>query len=113
MDSRNSDQRNLVKSLFLDPEVLNNHNLTLRAKYQQMKQEEVRYEAYNADGDYQALIVSYGTMSRVCRTVIDNLKQEGLEVAMIRPKTLFPFPETAVYRRQLKSRAARWWSVWK
>jgi 2-oxoglutarate/2-oxoacid ferredoxin oxidoreductase subunit alpha len=96
MASRSSDQRNLVKSLFLDPEVLNSHNLMLKAKYERMQAEEVRYEAYNTDGDYQALIVSYGTMSRVCRTVIDNLKETGLEVGMIRPQTIFPFPETAI-----------------
>jgi 2-oxoglutarate ferredoxin oxidoreductase subunit alpha len=48
------------------------------------------------DGDYRALIVSYGTMSRVCRTAIDVLKEQGLEVAMIRPQTLFPFPEAAI-----------------
>jgi 2-oxoglutarate ferredoxin oxidoreductase subunit alpha len=57
-----------------------------------MKQEEVRYEPYNLETDYRALVVSYGTMSRVCKTAIDNMKAEGLEVAMIRPQTLFPFP---------------------
>jgi 2-oxoglutarate ferredoxin oxidoreductase subunit alpha len=31
-------------------------------------------------------------MSRVCRTAIDMLKDEGLEIAMLRPKHLFPFP---------------------
>ena len=61
-----------------------------------MQAEEVRYESYNADGEYQVLVVSYGTMSRVCRTAIDQLKEQGLEVAMLRPKTLFPFPEQAV-----------------
>jgi len=35
-------------------------------------------------------------MSRVCRTAIDELKADGLEVAMIRPQTVFPFPEKAV-----------------
>jgi len=96
MDTRGSKTRNLVKSLFLDPEVLNNHNLTLKAKYDQMKREEIRFETYNTEGDYQVLIVSYGTMSRVCRTAIDLLKDQGLEVGMIRPQTLFPFPEQAV-----------------
>ncbi len=57
-----------------------------------MAREEVRFEAYNFDGEYQLLIVSYGTMSRVCRTAIDMLKEEGLEVAMLRPQNLFPFP---------------------
>jgi 2-oxoglutarate ferredoxin oxidoreductase subunit alpha len=61
-----------------------------------MKQEEVRYESFNMDSDYQALIVSFGTMSRVCRTVIDNLKAQGFEAAMIRPQTLFPFPEEPI-----------------
>ncbi len=97
MDSRNSDKQNLVKSLFLDPKALNDNNLALKAKYDRMKIEEVRYEPYNLDSPYQALIVSYGTMSRVCRTVIDNLKSEGIEVAMIRPQTLFPFPEKAIH----------------
>ena len=96
MDTRKSTTRNLVKSLYLDPEALNNHNLLLKSKYDRMKREEVRYEPYNADGDYQALIVSYGTMSRVCRTAIDLLKEEGIEVGMIRPQTVFPFPEKAI-----------------
>jgi len=92
MDTRKSKERNLVKSLFLDAQLLEEHNLALKAKYDRMKQEEVRYEPYNIDSDYRALIVSYGTMSRVCKTAIDNLKTEGIEVAMIRPQTLFPFP---------------------
>jgi len=97
MDTRKSDTPNLVKSLYLDPEMLNNHNLLLKEKYEQMKREEIRYEPYNTDSDYDILIVSYGTMSRVCRTAIDNMREEGLEVGMIRPQTLFPFPEKAIY----------------
>jgi 2-oxoglutarate/2-oxoacid ferredoxin oxidoreductase subunit alpha len=97
MDTRKSKTRNLVKTLFLDPEALNSHNLLLKKKYDRMKREDVRYEQYNLDRDYKALIVSYGTMSRVCRTAIDNLKAEGIEIAMIRPQTLFPFPEIAIH----------------
>ena len=96
MDTRGSDKRNLVKSLFLDPEALNQHNLALKAKYDQMRKEEVRFDTYNTDSDYQVLIVSYGTMSRVCRTAIHNMKKMGLEVGMVRPQTLFPFPEEQV-----------------
>ena len=97
MATRSSDRRNLVKTLYLNPEELNAHNLMLRAKYEQMEKEEVRYEAYNVDEDYNLLIVSYGTMSRVCRTAIDNLKEQGIEIGMIRPQTLFPFPKTGIY----------------
>ncbi len=97
MGTRKSNERNLVRSLLLDPDMLNEHNLTLKKKYDQMKKEEVSFESYNTKADYKALIVSYGTMSRVCRTAIDNLKEEGLEVGMVRPKTLFPFPEKEIY----------------
>lgn len=97
MDTRKSSKPNLVKSLFLDPKELNAHNLLLKAKYERMKKEDVRYEPYNIDSDYQILIVSYGTMSRVCKTAIDNMKEDGMEVGMIRPQTLFPFPEAAIH----------------
>jgi 2-oxoglutarate ferredoxin oxidoreductase subunit alpha len=96
MDTRKSDKPNVVKSLFLDSQSLQKHNLLLKAKYEQMKREEVRYEPYNMDADYKVLIVSYGTMSRVCKTAIDRLKKEGFEAGMIRPQTLFPFPEKAI-----------------
>ena len=97
MEKRGSNKQNLVKSLFLDPTALNDHNLLLKANYDQMKREEVRFEPYNTDRAYKALVVSYGTMSRVCKTAIDTLKAEGVEVGMIRPQTLFPFPETAIH----------------
>ena len=67
-----------------------------------MKKEEVRHDTYNTDSDYKVLIVSYGTMSRVCRTAINSLKEEGFEVGMIRPQTLFPFPEKAMFEAASK-----------
>jgi len=96
MDTRGTNKRNLVKSLSLDTGKLNDHNLNLKKKYDQMVRDEVMYENYNLDTDYKALIVSYGTMSRVSRTAIDLMKEEGLEVGMVRPQTLFPFPGEAV-----------------
>ncbi len=102
MDTRGSKEKNIVKSLYLDPEELNNHNLTLKAQYERMKKEEIRFEAYNTDGDYKVLIVSYGTMSRVCKTAIDNMKAKGIETGMIRPKTLFPYPLQAVHDAAVK-----------
>jgi len=97
MDTRKSDTKNIVKSLYLDPKVLNDHNLLLKSQYDRMKKEEVRFENYNTDGDYEVLIVSYGTMSRVCKTAIDEMKAQGLEIGMVRPQTLFPFPEQAIH----------------
>jgi len=103
MATRKSDKANIIRSLYLDPTELNDNNLALRAKYEQMKKEEVRCEAYNLDSDYRILIVSYGTMSRVCKTAIDDLKSQGIEVGLLRPQTLFPFPEQAVHSAAEKS----------
>jgi 2-oxoglutarate/2-oxoacid ferredoxin oxidoreductase subunit alpha len=97
MDTRRSRTRNLVKTLYLNPEELNAHNLKLKAKYEQMEREEIRWEGYHIDGDYQVLIVSYGTMSRVCRTAIDNFKVRGIDIGLIRPRTLFPFPRAVIH----------------
>ncbi len=103
MDTRGSATRNLVRTLYLVPEELNAHNLKLKAKYERMTREEIRFEPYNLEGDYRVLIVSYGTMSRVCRTVIDNFKREGVEIGMLRPQTLFPFPRQAVFDAAAKA----------
>lgn len=102
MSTRKSKTRNLVKSLFLDATELNDNNLALKAKYDKMKKEEILFEAYNTDADYSILIVSYGTMSRVCKTSIDLLKEQGIEIGMLRPQTLFPFPEEAIYNAAAK-----------
>jgi 2-oxoglutarate/2-oxoacid ferredoxin oxidoreductase subunit alpha len=96
MSTRNSKKPNVVRTLFLDPTKLNEHNLHLKEKYDLMKRDEIRYDAYNLDADYRALIVSYGTMSRVCKSAIDIMKEQSIEVAMVRPQTLFPFPEKAI-----------------
>ena len=103
LDTRRSSRRNLVKTLYLVPEELNAHNLGLKAKYERMMREEVRCETCNLQGDYRVLIVSYGTMSRVCRTVIDNFKEKGIDIGMVRPQTLFPFPQQAVYDAACKA----------
>ena len=73
-----------MKTLYLDPEELNAHNLMLKAKYDKMEQEETRFERYNFDGDYKALIVSYGTMSRVCKTATLNKPTNKAKKPMLR-----------------------------
>jgi 2-oxoglutarate ferredoxin oxidoreductase subunit alpha len=100
---RGGGQRNIVRSLYLDPVKLNENNLILRDKYERMKKEEVRFEAYHLDSDYRILIISYGTMSRVCKTAIDMLEADGIAVGLLRPQTLFPFPEKAIEQAARKS----------
>jgi 2-oxoglutarate ferredoxin oxidoreductase subunit alpha len=96
MDTRNSGTRNIIKSLSLDPDEMHAMNVTLKEKYDRMTRDEVRFETYNLESDYKVLMVSFGTMARVCRTVVDVLKEEGFPAALIRPQTLYPFPLEAI-----------------
>ena len=82
----------LIKTLFLDPVKAEEHNRKMAAKYDEMRKHEVRYEKYNMDGDYEIVIVAFGTTARVCKTAVDDFKAEGIEVGLFRPITLFPYP---------------------
>jgi 2-oxoglutarate ferredoxin oxidoreductase subunit alpha len=88
--------RNIVRSLFLDPETLEDNCRQMNAKYVQWEQEEIRYDTYNVSEKIQLLVVSFGTMARICITAIDELKEEGIEVGLIRPISLYPYPTKAV-----------------
>ena len=85
---------NIINSLFLDPQGLEDHNIKLQAKYDTMKANEARYEAYNME-DADLVIVAYGTTSRIVRNAIIDLKAQGVNVGLIRPITLWPFPDKA------------------
>jgi 2-oxoglutarate ferredoxin oxidoreductase subunit alpha len=94
---------NVVNSLFLDPVKEEQLNRKLAAKYEEMKQNEVRFEEYNTAGQFRALLVACGTTARVCKTAIQRLGEEGINVALLRPISLFPFPEDKVF--ELSKRA--------
>lgn len=84
---------NIINSLFLDAAKLEEHNLEAEKKYEIMKENEVRVEEYNMDNDPELVISAYGTTSRICKNAIDKLKEEGIEVGLIRPITIWPFPD--------------------
>ena len=87
--------RNIINSLALDPQDLENHNLVLKAKYEQMKEQEVRYATYLLD-DADRAIVAYGTTARIATSAIEMAREQGIRVGLIRPISLFPFPEKII-----------------
>jgi 2-oxoglutarate ferredoxin oxidoreductase subunit alpha len=70
-----------------------------------MVADEIRVATYGAEGDFDLLVVAYGTVARVCSTAIDELREEGIRVALLRPITLFPFPYEAVREAAVQARA--------
>jgi len=88
-------RRNLISSIFLDADELEAHNRHLMQKYARITAEEVRYESYHLE-DAELVVVAFGIVSRVVRSAIDRMRPHGARVGMLRPQTLWPFPEGAL-----------------
>ena len=92
--TKNSRKPNIINSLALDPAVLEEHNIKLDKKYQEMERNEVRVEVFNMEGA-QVVLTAYGTTARVAKNAIELLEAEGIKAGLIRPITLWPFPHQA------------------
>jgi 2-oxoglutarate/2-oxoacid ferredoxin oxidoreductase subunit alpha len=83
--------RNIITSLDLDPDGQEKFNHKLQAKYNLIRESEVRFEEFQCD-DADYLLVAYGTSARVCQKAVQLLREEGIRAGLLRPITLFPFP---------------------
>jgi 2-oxoglutarate/2-oxoacid ferredoxin oxidoreductase subunit alpha len=88
-------EHNTVTSIFIEADVMESVNRRLQAKYQVIRENEVRVETHQVE-DAEIVIVAFGTSSRICRNVIRQASELGIKVGLIRPITLWPFPEQAV-----------------
>lgn len=88
-------RKNLVSSIFLDPDDLENHIRKLEAKYIRASRLEARHETFETD-DAEVLLVGYGIASRVLRSAVEMARREGLKAGLFRPITLWPFPKDAL-----------------
>ncbi|OPY22531.1 MAG: Ketoisovalerate oxidoreductase subunit VorB [Methanobacterium sp. PtaU1.Bin097] len=83
---------NLVTSIFLDFDQLEDFNFRLQEKYQEIEENEVDFEEYQME-DAEIILVAYGISSRISRSAVEQVRKEGIKAGLFRPKTLFPFPE--------------------
>lgn len=84
-------EHNVVTSIYIDPEILEKHNLKLQAKYALIAENEVRVEEYNCE-NADIIVAAYGSVARIIKNVIKMAEKEGIKVGLIRPITLWPFP---------------------
>jgi 2-oxoglutarate ferredoxin oxidoreductase subunit alpha len=85
-------ERRILTSLNLTAEGLERHNLRLQARLAEIRKNEVRWEEeMTADADL--LLVAFGTVGRVCRSALRLARQSGLRAGLLRPISLWPFPE--------------------
>jgi len=95
---------NVINSLYLQAEDLEEHCNRLEKKYEVMKKNEVKYETFNLE-DAEVVMVAYGTTSRICKNAIEILSREGIKVGLIRPISLWPYPEKAFEELSEKTKA--------
>ncbi len=84
--------RNVVTSVELDPATQEAINHRLQDKYRRIREKEVRYETWCCD-DADYVLVAYGSSARICQKVVEMAREEGIKAGLLRPITLFPFPE--------------------
>lgn len=83
--------RRIITSLDLDPAKLEKHNHHLQEKYNQIEENEVRFEEFQCD-DAEYVIVAYGSSARISQKAIQLLREKGIKVGLLRPITLWPYP---------------------
>lgn len=86
--------KRLINSLQIVPENCEKHNIKLFQKYALAADSEQRWEEYQVEGA-RLVMVAFGTAARICKSVVDACRSEGIPVGLLRPITLWPFPVKA------------------
>ncbi|MDO8548846.1 MAG: 3-methyl-2-oxobutanoate dehydrogenase subunit VorB [Ignavibacteria bacterium] len=88
-------KKNLISSIYLDPDELEEHNIKLQTKYRKIEESEVRFEEIYTE-DAEIILIGYGIVSRILQTVIEEARAEGIKAGLLRPISLFPFPKNKI-----------------
>jgi len=83
---------NAIKSFYMREGDLEKFNLKLQEKYKLIRAKEQRWEEEYLEGA-KAVVVAYGTMSRIAKSAVNKLRGDGKKIGLIRPITLWPFPD--------------------
>ncbi len=86
--------KNIVNSLYLAPEQLEEFNLKRYEKYAQIESAEARSEGYLLE-DAEYVLVAYGATARIVKNAINAARARGIKAGLLRPITLWPFPKRA------------------
>jgi pyruvate/2-oxoacid:ferredoxin oxidoreductase alpha subunit len=90
-------RHNLITSIYLDHDRLEEHNRKLIAKYARAAAELPAWRVYRMV-DAEVALVGYGIVGRILRSVVDLARERGIKAGLIRPVTLWPFPGAFVAR---------------
>ncbi len=88
-------KQNIITSLEMDSAKMENNNIRMQQKYRDIENTEQRWESISCD-DAEYVLVAFGTSSRVCEKAVEIARAEGIRVGLLRPITLYPFPQKAI-----------------
>ena len=94
-------KHNIINSLYLKPDELEKTNVERYQRYERLAKEETRWEEYMMD-DADICVVSTGITARVSKNAIVECRKRGIKVGMIRPITLYPFPNEPLAKAAAK-----------
>jgi 2-oxoisovalerate ferredoxin oxidoreductase alpha subunit len=97
-------RHNLVSSIFLEPDKLEQHIRKLEAKYVEAERCESRCECWRTD-DADLVLVGYGIVGRILKAVVEEARKHGMNVGLLRPITLYPFPTEQIRALARRARA--------
>lgn len=83
--------RRVINSLYIEPDRLEEINHRLFDRYEEMAKNETMAEEYMT-GDADVVLVAYGTVARIAKSAVQNLRKQGIKAGLLRPVTLFPYP---------------------
>jgi 2-oxoglutarate ferredoxin oxidoreductase subunit alpha len=86
-----------------DPQEIDRLNRRLHTKIEQHRDAIVDVEQLGCE-DAEIAVFAYGSVSRAARRAVDEARRKGIPVGLLRPRTLWPFPEREV--RALAERVA-------
>ena len=85
-------KKNIVNSLFIEPDKLEQSILTRYERYKKVEAEEVRYEEVMTE-DADIVLVAFGITARIAKSAIAEARKAGVKAGLLRPITLWPFPK--------------------
>jgi 2-oxoglutarate ferredoxin oxidoreductase subunit alpha len=85
----------IIKTFTSNPAELEEINWSLFRRYELIKKEETLYETFLID-DAELVVVAFGIAARIAKGAIKTVRMEGLKVGLLRPVTLWPFPDEII-----------------
>jgi len=89
---KNKRKHNIINSLFLQPDVLENSVVTRYERYKIIEDKETMAESYLCD-DADIVVCAFGASARIAKSAVAKARENGIKAGLFRPVTLYPFPE--------------------